>query len=396
MPYPSNSLSLKPQDLEDLTQQVQSALPPRMLVPLGGGTKAERFTLPKNFTIISTQRLNNVLEYAPDDMTITVQAGITLAKLAGVLAQNHQRLPLDPPSMNEATVGGVLAANDSGPIRYARGTARDWVIGMRAVLGEGTIVKSGGKVVKNVAGYDLHKLMIGSMGSLGVIAEVTFKLTPIPESRRLVILKPPDAVAAERMLELIIRGQTRPAMLDLINARAARTMDIDAPPGSLLLVVGFEETAEAVDWQCQRLSEDFGQDAFICTEPDSNRIYEAIREWPAQPAPWKFKANMASSSVTGFFHQCGWHPISLVARAGNGVVYGQTEGPFAPELRAELLESTACDDGNLVYLNAPAELGADRWGRQRGDAFLMAGIKSKADPNRIFANGPFTAKGTMK
>ena len=130
MPYPLNSLAVKPQDLEDLTLRIQSAMPPQMIVPFGGGTKAEQFTLPKNFTIISTQRLNNVIEYAPDDMTITVQAGMTLAKLADVLAENNQRLPLDPPSMNAATVGGVLAANDSGPIRFARGTARDLVIGI--------------------------------------------------------------------------------------------------------------------------------------------------------------------------------------------------------------------------------------------------------------------------
>jgi len=404
MPYPTNSLILKPEDVDDLSGRVQSAMPPRVLVPFGSGTKTEQFNLPESYTVLSTERLNNVIEYTPEDMTITVQAGMTLARLADVLAENKQRLPLDPPSSSnsfnppstsDATVGGVLATNDSGPIRFGRGTARDMVIGMRIVLADGRVIKSGGKVVKNVAGYDLHKLMIGGFGSLGIIAEVTFKLTPMPQSRRLVVLKPPDAVVADKMLERIIRGSTRPTILDLINARAARTIDIDAPNGSLLLVVGYEETTEAVDWQCEQLEDEFAQDAMACTVEDSVRIYDALREWPARSAVWKFKATLPSGCITAFFHQCGWHPISLVARAGNGVVYGRTDEPLSPELRNDLLESTVRESGNLIYQNCPPEAVASRWGKPRGDAFLMAAVKNKFDPQHLFVNGPFAANGVL-
>src|SRR5207244_4044972 len=140
--------------------------------------------------ILRTTSLNRLVAFSPADLTITVEAGMTLQQLDATLAPHRLRLPLDPPDYNgRATIGGVLAANDSGPLRLAHGTAREHVIGMSMILADGTLIKAGGQVVKNVAGYDLHRLFVGSHGSLGMIATVSFKLKPRAEALRLVELR---------------------------------------------------------------------------------------------------------------------------------------------------------------------------------------------------------------
>ena len=153
---------------------------------------------------ISTAALRRVMEYEPRDLTISVEAGLPWSELTRLLAANRQMVPLDPPFADSATVGGVMAANRSGPRRRLYGTARDLVIGMRFATLEGKLVQSGGMVVKNVAGLDMAKLMIGSFGTLAAIAVVNFKLPPAPEIERSFLLpfdSLPDAMAARnRML----------------------------------------------------------------------------------------------------------------------------------------------------------------------------------------------------
>lgn len=151
------------------------------VIPLGGGTHRGAGNVPASYDVaLSLARLNRVLAYEPADLTATVEPGLRLADLQATLSARGQFLPLDPPCDARATVGGVLAVNASGPLRHAFGTARDWVIGTRIVHADGSISKSGGRVVKNVTGYDMHKLHIGALGTLGVIAEVTLKVAPLP------------------------------------------------------------------------------------------------------------------------------------------------------------------------------------------------------------------------
>src|SRR5262249_41100786 len=148
---------------------------------------------------ISTQNLTRVLHYEPQDLTISVEAGITYCALSNMLAENRQMIPLDPAFAGSATVGGILAANTSGPRRRLYGTARDLVIGMKFATLEGKLVQSGGMVVKNVAGLDMAKLMIGSFGTLAAIAVANFKLLPMPEVERTFLMafaELPDAIVA--------------------------------------------------------------------------------------------------------------------------------------------------------------------------------------------------------
>ena len=141
-----------------------------LVAPSGGGTKLDWGTAPRSVDLmISTAKFNRILEYAPGDMTVTVGAGVTIAQLQSALSEHRQRLALDPLWPERATVGGVIAANDSGALRLRYGSIRDLIIGITVVLPDGTIAASGGKVVKNVAGYDLPKLMSGALGTLGII-----------------------------------------------------------------------------------------------------------------------------------------------------------------------------------------------------------------------------------
>lgn len=186
------------------------------VVPWGGGTAMGVGGIPSGVDIVlSTARLAAVLDYSPDDMTITVQAGATLAMLQGRMAGHGQMLPLDPPLPARSTVGGVLATNASGPLRYQFGMPRDLALGAVVVYPDGTVARSGGRTVKNVAGYDMTRLHIGAYGTLGVIVEATFKVAPLPK------------------MQVTVAGQFASLAAAVLAARALRMARI--VPWSLLL-----------------------------------------------------------------------------------------------------------------------------------------------------------------
>jgi glycolate oxidase FAD binding subunit len=173
---------------------------------------------------ISTTKLARVLNYEPKDLTISVEAGLPWAELSRLLAENRQMVPLDPPFSGAGTVGGVVSANCSGPRRRLYGTARDLVIGMTFATVEGKLVKSGGMVVKNVAGLDMGKLMIGSFGTLAAIAVVNFKLQPMPQVERLFLLSFDSLDAAIAGRDRILNSVLQPASIDLLNPQAAQIL----------------------------------------------------------------------------------------------------------------------------------------------------------------------------
>ncbi|MDP3939539.1 MAG: FAD-binding oxidoreductase, partial [Deltaproteobacteria bacterium] len=167
------------------------------LAPVGGGTRATLGNPTQSLDLlVSTSRLDRITEYAPDDFVVTVQAGVRLSRLQAALAPQAQWFPLDPPATDPSTLGGILSADASGPHRFLHGTARDLVIGVEAALPNGTVVRSGGRVVKNVAGYDFKKLFIGAIGTLGVITSVSLKLQVIPEDETLIAAGFPDFKSA--------------------------------------------------------------------------------------------------------------------------------------------------------------------------------------------------------
>ena len=177
---------VRPQSVADLGDVVRrAAAEQQALYPVGGGTMLGLGLPPSRpGWAVDLRSLNSVIDYPARDMTITVQAGVPIAELRRVLAAENQRLPVDVPHADRATLGGALATNVSGPRRYGSGTLRDYVLGLSTVNDEGQEVKAGGRVVKNVAGYDLCKLHIGALGTLGVITQATLKVRPIPEAAR--------------------------------------------------------------------------------------------------------------------------------------------------------------------------------------------------------------------
>lgn len=173
---------------------------------------------------ISTAKLNKVLQYEPRDLTISVGAGMPYAELTALLAANRQMVPLDPPYAAGATIGGVIATNLSGPRRRLFGTARDLVIGMEFATMEGNLIQSGGMVVKNVAGLDMGKLLIGSYGTLGVMTSINFKLIPVPPVRRLFLKSFATASEAVAERNQLIQGVLQPAGIDILNPAAAKRL----------------------------------------------------------------------------------------------------------------------------------------------------------------------------
>src|SRR5690242_19042289 len=195
------------------------------------------------------RRLDRVLEHEPGDLTVTAEAGIGMAALQSALRAHGQWLSLDPPDLARATLGGVIAANASGPRRHLYGTARDLLIGVTVVTGDGQVVRGDGKVVKNVAGYDLPKLFIGSYGTLGVLVDMTLKLRPLPDAERFVAVRfdrRKDAAMAARGL---MASDLIPDVVDLLDVDASRVLQLSGPA----LVVGFDGLREQVEWQSAEL-----------------------------------------------------------------------------------------------------------------------------------------------
>ena len=235
------------------------------VTPWGGGTRMSVGVTPaRPGLVLSVKRLDRLLEHEPGDLTATAEAGLTLGAFQEALGRRGQWLSLDPPNAHQGTLGGILASNASGPRRHLYGTMRDLLIGLTMVLADGSVVRGGGKVVKNVAGYDLPKLAIGSFGTLGVLVEATFKLRPRPDTDRLVLARferVKDAGAAARAL---MTSDLLPSALDLVDPEALRALDPGGREGAALLI-GLDGLSEQVEWQCAELPRILGAGASVAT-----------------------------------------------------------------------------------------------------------------------------------
>jgi glycolate oxidase FAD binding subunit len=390
------------------------------IYPLGGRTLLDLGLPPdRPGWALDLSQLTAVIDYPARDMTITVQAGIPIARLQALLATENQRLPIDVPRPEQATLGGSLATNVSGPRRHACGTLRDYVIGISTVNDEGQEVKAGGRVVKNVAGYDLCKLHIGALGTLGVITQVTLKLRPLPESRVLLTLGcTPDTL--DDTLDRLHRTRTRPVCVDVLNHGAAgrltRESGVGLPDAPWIVVVGFEDSTDAIDWQVQQLIKEISPVGALGLEARAGAaadpLWTVLAGWSSlADARLTFKANLLPSAVAPFCRQaaaraavaaCGrprdgdsGSSLLLHAHAGAGIVRGHLTGDLTlDEARAMLKEFSASAEraqGNLVLPRCPVEWKRSLpiWGAPRGDLWLMRRVKEQLDPRRLFNPGRF-------
>ena len=267
---------------------------------------------------ISTLGLRRVLQYEPQDLTISVEAGLPWRELTAALAANRQMIPLDPPFSRTATVGGVVASNSSGPRRRLYGTARDLVIGMQFATLEGKLVQSGGMVVKNVAGLDMAKLMIGSFGTLAAIAVVNFKLIPGPAVERSFLLPFESLHAAMEARNRILKGALQPAAIDLLNPEAGAGVG----NRTWLLAIRCAGNTAAVERYERELAAYPGALAFDADHHEA--LWRYLEEFPAGFLGRHAHGAVVRASCTlkELESVMGTIEGPALARAGSGVVYG--------------------------------------------------------------------------
>jgi glycolate oxidase FAD binding subunit len=383
------------------------------VIPWGGGTQMGLGAPPRDGAlVVGTRRLTRIVEHEPGDLTATVEAGLTMEALQAALAAKGQWVSLDPPFPARATLGGVLAANASGPRRHLYGTARDLVIGLRVVGADGTLVRSGGKVVKNVAGYDLVKLYIGALGTLGLIAEATLKLRPIPEADQVCWAVFGDLAAAGRAVRAVMASDLVPHSLELLDPVTGAACGADGvPAGGAALVLGFDGLATTVAWQLDeagRLLAGAGAAGVTVLDgPGSAAMLARARDVraavpeplavaraalpPAQVAPFLGEA-AASVRAAGL-------RLASAAHAGAGIVTlllapgeGDTRGSAgAVKALALLRDQTRAAGGELLVEWAPLAVKEEVsvWDGPGPAVRLMQAIKSRLDPKGIMNPGRF-------
>jgi glycolate oxidase FAD binding subunit len=394
---------IRPAGVGELTDLVRHAVVGGLaLFPLGGRTQLDLGQPPSRSGLgVDLTALDRVVDYPARDMTITVQAGIRLAVLAQVLAVERQRLPVDVPFPDRATLGGALAVNASGPRRYGYGTFRDYVLGLSAVNDLAEETRSGGRVVKNVAGYDIHKLHVGALGTLGIITQVTVKLRPLPEASALLTLGC-ATVDLEELLGLLHRTRTRPVCLDVLNTASATDVAAAAgltlPAADWVVVVGYEDSEAAVDWQVGQLMRELPANRVHGLEARAGAVgrslWQALADFTATPALLTFKAALLSASVGTFCQRAAALPgVRLHAHAGSGIVRGHLTGPLTADAVQEMLQGlrtvTESARGSLTLPRCPTawKKTLPIWGQARSDAALARRVKEQFDPRGLFNPG---------
>ena len=400
-----------PASIRDLQEVLQFAAKQDLsVIPAGAGTKLGIGNLPEKVDVVlSTMHLNSVIEYEPADLTVTVEAGIRLADLQKALAKHRQFLALNPPYAERCTIGGIVSTNTSGAFRLRHGTARNQVLGMRVVHANGTVVKSGGKVVKNVAGYDLNKLYIGAFGTLGIITEVALKLSPIPTRQAIVAAEFQDIQNAVNTGLSIVSSQTLPTFVNLFINFDPRH---PGTPGQrqFTLVTGFGGDPETVAWQSDQSREIMEQNdgkgvATIADEPQQ-RIQETIQEFSANNRNTEsviVKVNLKRTDIAEFSERiigANWtHNVQMMALLGNGVLYltipvvSETDFQALSDVLTALRQLALEVQGNLIIERAPPELKRyiDVWGPVGKTLHLMKQVKAKFDADGLLNPGRFIA-----
>jgi glycolate oxidase FAD binding subunit len=331
---------------------------------------------------ISTAHMQRIVQYEPKDLTISVEAGMPFAELTRELARNGQMIPLEGPYSDEGTVGGVVAANVSGSRRRLYGTARDLVIGMTFATLDGKLVKSGGMVVKNVAGLDMAKLMIGSFGTLAAIATVNFKLVPRPPVSRTVLIAFDDVKSAFAARDAAIRGVLNPAAVDVLNPVLAAPMSLKG----FVLALMFAGS-EAVIERSQREAEAFGPGRMLSLE-EEQRFWHTLRNTTPRHLE-KFKDG-AVVKISTTLQDCAEALASVEgagqAHAGSGIVRAWFS---RPEAAARWLSACVAKGwkGVVEFSGESARQNLTLWPAPGGDFEIMKRIKHMFDPEGLLNSG---------
>ncbi len=332
---------------------------------------------------ISTKNLNQVVQYEPKDLTISVRAGIRYADLSSILAANGQMIPLDGAYDQHATVGGMVAANISGSRRRGYGTARDWVIGMQFATMDGKLVQSGGMVVKNVAGLDMGKLMIGSFGTLAAITTVNFKLAPIPAATITVVSPMEDASKAFHLAADSLRGALNPVAVDVLNPQLASLLGLEPLH---TLVLAYAGNAAVVERTIREFSSRNGVQ--ILRGQQETDFWAAVRNITPHHLDANSKGTVSRVSVPlkGAEKAMGTLSVPCLAHAGSGVLRAWFQN--APAAAAWVATATQQGARGVVEFSPnSAKSPESLWPAPGGDFEIMKQVKHMFDPQGLLNQG---------
>ncbi len=410
--------AVRPGSAEQVAEIVRYARAERLaLIPCGSGTKLGIGMPPARYDVaVDLSRISRIVAYDPGDLTLGVEAGIRVAELQKVLAEQHQMLPLEMPYYERMTIGGVLASGMSGPQRQFYGTVRDYLLGAEFVTGEGKRVKSGGRVVKNVTGYDFHRMLLGSLGTLAILTVANFRTFPQPPAQASFVASFPDVPGALALRRAIARSPLSPTALEMTSPAMARLLDpaqvqLSHAHWSLLtMAAGEAAVVERHARDIEGMAHEAGAANFIRQEAKQmTALWSRLREFPALaraefPAatilklnalPGEFAAVVARAERVAARHSL---PSAFLLR-GAGIVYAlllpeEMDEATLQRLAAassELLQvGTEC--GSTVIEFCPAELKqkVNVWGAaatKRGDIELMRRLKKVFDPDNVLSPG---------
>ena len=408
---PSRAIAL-PRTVDELSEMLSFAMSENLtVIPAGAGTWLNMGNPPvRAHLILSTTHMNRVLEYEPADLTATVEAGCPLYTFNQHAAQSRQWIPLDPFGDEGSTLGAIVATASSGPMRSAFGTPRDWVIGMQIVHAYGLKTRAGGKVVKNVAGYDLCKLYTGSFGTLGIITELSFKLRALPLAERTLVFAANDVNQLCALAARITASDVRPAAMELLSAKLHddQVELTTTGDGNYVLALQFVDEDEAIRWQmaeAARMGSEFKHFPLLPEAATqfwgAYRATEISQEWDLI-----FKISVKPADLAVMVAEVQKYlpesPLSMLrAHAANGVIRLHASNQALdwfrskerPKRIVEFRRRAQDHGGTMVLLRAPIELKShvDVWGEVGPTAALMHALKEKFDPQNLLNPGRYVS-----
>ena len=411
-------LAVAPGDVEALSQVLSFASRHgKAVTARGGGTQmALGNPASKVDLVMSLQRLNQLSLHEPGDLVASVEAGMTLEALQGELVRNGQFLPLEALLPSRATIGGVLATNASGPSRLAYGAARDWLIGIKVVRSDGVITKSGGKVVKNVSGYDLNKLYVGSLGTLGVIVEATFKLAPLPADAKTLFATYPSVSSATASAQELLRQSFAPHALHVINRQVIGRIPglntkADHEAAVLVLFAGRRAAVERKAADSTTVMKGSGAVALEgLSRAEGDAVWQSTTNlgWEeVRPLELTMKITTLPSYIDKFVETANslgepHSPAGLIVDVGSGLLrllWWAEDG--SPSVEANLIarinalrEVAHHHSAHVVVERCPLEVKRhiDVWGDSLEGMDIMRRVKRQLDPAGILNPGRFVGR----
>ena len=385
-----------PDTVETLASVVEEANANKwQLLPCGNGSKLDWGGLTDNIQlVVSTQKCDRIIEHAVGDLTVTVEAGVSLADLQATLAATNQFLPIDPAYPQQATIGGIVATADTGSLRNRYGGIRDLVLGLSFVRADGKIAKAGGRVVKNVAGYDLMKLFTGSYGTLGIITQVTFRTYPLPQASQ-TILVTGEGEKIHKLIQSLRNSGLTPVAADVVSASVMKQLSVGQNIGLLVRFQTIPESITEQSTQLKSMMQPLGLEGIEYVDEDEEKLWEQLSETIRIP-----------HFTTAIICKLGLLPtqaVSLLNQLNNdilGRIYigsGLGELQFLNEdmeMVKKLRSHCETNQGFLTILTAPKSVKhkIEPWGYTGNTINLMKTIKQKFDPNQIFKPNSYINK----